>query len=453
MILLAMSLGVFIAQFDSQVVNLALKHIGNDLGAGVSELQWVMDVYNLLYATLLLTGGTLGDLYGRARIFMAGIALIVAGSVVCMVAPNGATLIAGRAVTGIGAALDVPTSLAILSVAYRDSAQRAHAIGIWASCNGIATALGPTVGGLVVDAAGWRAVCALVLPICALAIFLAMRWVPETRDPQGRTLDITGQLFAIAGLSALCVAAIEAPHRGWTSPTGLLSATTFIVAAALFFFVEKDKKGALVPLDIFRSHEFNAALAGAGCMTFGMYAMLFLLPLYLQNQGGLSAFSTGLVLLPMSVAFIAVSQASGMLAGKLGARVLMTAGLGCMGGGLLLLTLVSASPDLTLIEIATLVIGVGLGLNTAPVNAVAVASVPPGRSGTASGLVNTARMIGATLGIAVLGAIYAVFAAGNTTPAVMTGLRLAFLGGGCVELAGALIAALFIRADSMKQQP
>jgi EmrB/QacA subfamily drug resistance transporter len=451
MILLATSLGVFIAQFDSQVINLALKHIGSDLGSSVSELQWVMDAYNLFYATLLLTGGTLGDIHGRMRIFVTGIALIAVGSVLCMAAPNGMVLIAGRALTGIGAALDVSTSLAIVSVTYRDPAQRARAIGIWASCNGIATAAGPTIGGLVVDAAGWRTVCVLVLPICALIIMLAIRSVPETRDPQNRQLDPAGQFFAIAALAALCIAAIEAPHRGWTSTTSLLSITAFVAATVAFLAVEKGKKDALTPLDIFRNAEFNATLAAAGCMTFGMYAMLFLLPLYLQNQGGLSAFSVGLVMLPMSLTFIVISQASGRLAGRFGARVLMTAGLASMGSGLLALVFVSASPSLLLIEFALLVIGVGLGLNTAPVNAVAVASVPSGRAGTASGLVNTARMIGATLGIAALGALYAIFAAKGTTPAITTGLRLAFLGGGAVELVGALIAARFIRTDSMLQ--
>jgi EmrB/QacA subfamily drug resistance transporter len=452
MILLVTSLGVFIAQFDSQVVNLALRHIGSDLHADVSQLQWVMDSYNLLYASLLLTGGTLADLYGRTRIFAAGIALIVAGSVVCMAAPDTATLIAGRAITGVGAALNVPTSLAILTVAYTDSRKRARALGIWASCNGLSAALGPTVGGLTVDAFGWRSVCALVLPFCAAAMVLAWKYVPETRDPEGRSLDIPGQAFAVSALAALCYAAIEAPHTGWTSPLSLASAIVFVLAAAAFFAVERGKRGALVPLDIFRNAEFNGALAGAAAMTFGMYAMLFLTPLYLQNMGHTSAFMAAVYLLPATVTFFLVSQVNGWIAGRLGARAVMTAGLACMGGGLLMLSRVSPTPDLLLVESAMLVIGIGLGLNTAPVNAVAVASLPAARSGTASGLVNTARMIGATLGIAVLGAIYAVHGGGSETAAGLPGLRLAYLVGGGVELAGALAALLFIRADSMEKK-
>lgn len=452
MILLITSLGVFIAQFDSQVVNLALNHIGSDLHAGVSQLQWVMDSYNLLYATLLLTGGMLGDLYGRTRMFAIGIALISIGSVVCMLAPNAPVLIAGRALTGVGAALDVPTSLSILTVAYTNARQRSRALGVWASCNGVAIALGPTVGGLTVDALGWRSVCALVLPICAVTMLMAVKYVPETRDPKGRSLDMPGQLLAVAALGALCYAAIEAPHVGWTSASGITSVAVFIVAGAGFFYVESGKSGALVPLDLFRNVEFNAALAGAGAMTFGMYAMMFLTPLYLQNIGHASAFTVGLEMLPMSITFIIVSQVSGLLAHKLGARVLMTTGLSLMGCGLFMLAAVSAMPDMLLIESAMLVIGAGLGLNTAPVNAVAVASVPPARSGTASGLINTARMMGATLGIAILGAIYAVHASGGDPQTTLPGLRMAYLVGGCVELAGALIALVFIRADSMDQE-
>src|SRR5215831_15781847 len=410
-ILFTMCLGVFIAQLDSQVVNLAIKHIGSDLNAGISQLQWVMDSYNLFYATLLLTGGTLGDLYGRVRIFAIGIGLIVLGSIVCAVASDAMVLIGGRALTGIGSALEVPTSLAILTVTYADAKQRASAIGIWAGCNGLALAVGPTVGGLLVDAAGWRSIFALVVPVSVAAMALAIKAVPESSDPKGRRLDPVGQMLAIAALAALSFVTIEGPHWGFTSPTILVLAAVFVVASALFVYGARGRKDALVPLDVFSQREFSAALAIAGMMTFGMYAMLFLTPLYLQSLGGASAFAVGLELLPLSVTFVIVSHYSGAVAKRVGARVMMTAGMGAMGAGLLLLTLVSPTPAMTLITAALLVVGAGLGLNTGPVNAVAVASLPPARSGTASGLINTARMIGATLGIAVLGAAFAGHAA------------------------------------------
>jgi MFS transporter, DHA2 family, methylenomycin A resistance protein len=347
-ILFTTCLGVFIAQLDSQVVNLAIKHIGNDLNAGISQLQWVMDSYNLFYATLLLTGGTLGDLYGRVRIFAIGIGLIVLGSIVCAVATDAMVLIGGRALTGIGSALEVPTSLAILTVTYADAKQRASAIGIWAGCNGLALAVGPTIGGLLVDAAGWRSIFALVVPVSVAAMALAIKAVPESSDPKGRRLDPVGQMLAIAALAALSFVTIEGLHWGFTSPTILVLAAVFVVASALFVYGARGRKDALVPLDVFGQHEFSAALAVAGMMTFGMYAMLFLTPLYLQSLGGASAFAVGLELLPLSVTFVVVSHYSGALAKRVGARVMMTAGMGAMGAGLLLLTLVAPTPAMTL---------------------------------------------------------------------------------------------------------
>jgi MFS transporter, DHA2 family, methylenomycin A resistance protein len=451
-ILFTMSLGVFIAQLDSQVVNLAIKAIGSDLNAGINALQWVLDSYNLFYATLLLTGGTLGDLYGRTRIFTIGIGLIVLGSIVCAAAPNAAILIAGRAITGVGAALEVPTSLAILTVAYADDKERARAIGIWASCNGLALAAGPTVGGLLVDAAGWRSIFILVVPVSVLGMVLAMRRVPESSDAEGRHLDPAGQVLAIAALGTLSFVTIEGPHWDFASPIILALAVACVVSGVLFVASQRGKPGALVPLDFFRNRVFNAALAVAGMMTFGMYAMLFLTPLYLQSLGGISAFMVGLALLPLSVTFVIVSQYSGALVKRFGARAMMTAGMAAMGGGLLLLTGVSAMPNMALIEVALLIIGAGLGLNTGPVNTVAVASVPPARSGTASGLVNTSRMVGATLGVAVLGSLFAVHAGDSRPEAMVSGLRLAYLGGAIVELTGALIALAFIRDDAIKQK-
>ena len=449
LVLFTMCLGVFIAQLDSTVVYLGVKHIGDDLGSGVSQLQWVLDIYNLFYASLLLTGGTLGDLYGRTRIFVIGIALVALGSVACAVAPNSATLIAGRAVTGVGAALELPSSLAILAVTYKDAAERGRAIGIWASCNGLAMAIGPTLGGLLVNTAGWRSIFYVVIPVCVLGIVMALTSVPESRNPEGRNLDPAGQALAIVALSALAFVVIEGAHWGWISPLILCLAAVAAMSGVVFLVVEARQRGAMVPLDIFASAPFNASLAIAGLMTFGMYAMMFLTPLYLQTVRGETALVAGLSLVPMSLTFVAVSQYSGVLMKRIGARAMMASGMALMGGGLLLLTAISAATSLVAIEAALVVIGVGLGMNTGPVNAVAVANVPAARSGTASGLLNTGRMIGATLGIAVLGAIFAAHADVGTTEGTITGLRLAFLGGAVGELTGMVIALVFTRADSM----
>jgi len=321
---------------------------------------------------------------------------------------------------------------------------------VWASCNGLAMAAGPSIGGFLVDSLGWRSMFYVVIPVCALAIGLALGRVDESRDPGKREIDPAGQLTAIAALGALSFVAIEGPHRGWTSPTIVAVAAIAIAAATGFVRVERGRPAALLPFDMFGNRAFNAALCIAGLMTFGMYAMLFLVPIYLQSIGGLSAAQTGLALIPISLVFVAVSQLSGPLMKRLGARVMTACGMGFMGGGLVLLVLTLEGANLAAIEAALATIGIGLGLNTGPVNAVAVASLPPRRSGTASGLINTTRMVGATLGIASLGTIYAVYAA-NPADA-MTGIQLALGGGAVAELVGVVVALRYIAADSAGQR-
>jgi len=450
LILLTMSLGVLIAQIDTSVVNLAVKEIGACLDAGVTALQWVVDAYNLVYASLLLTAGTLADLYGRRRIFALGIALFTLGSLVCGLAPNATVLVAGRAVAGLGAALEVPTSLAILAVAYPGAKQRAQALGIWASCNGLAFIIGPTLGGVLVESVGWRSIFLLIIPLCVLALGLTATAVPESSDPKGRSLDVPGQALAVAALGALSLAVIEGPRWGWESFASVAAFAGSALAAVLFVLRQRGADGALVPLPMFRNRVFSASLGIAAAMTFGMYAMLFLTPLYLQASRGDGALLAGVELLPMSVTFVIVSQLSGKIANAYGPRLPMTLGMAMMGLGLFMLALIPLDHSLLLIEAALLVIGCGLGLNTAPVNGVAVANVAAARSGTASGLVNTARMVGATLGVAVLGAIFATVAGGSPDAShVIAGLPAAFIVGGIGEMLGAAAAFTFIRRDSL----
>jgi MFS transporter, DHA2 family, methylenomycin A resistance protein len=450
LILLTMSLGVLIAQIDTSVVNLAVKQIGTSLNAGVTALQWVVDAYNLVYASLLLTAGTLADLYGRRRIFALGIALFTLGSLVCGLAPNAVVLVIGRAVAGLGAALEIPTSLAILTVAYSDTKQRAQALGVWASCNGLAFIIGPTLGGVLVETVGWRSIFLLIIPLCVVALGLTAVAVPESKDPKDRRLDVPGQVLAITALGALALAVIEGPRWGWESIASVAAFAASGFAAVLFVLRQRGADGALVPLAMFRNRVFSASLGIAAAMTFGMYAMLFLTPLYLQAARGDGALLAGVELLPMSVTFVIVSQLSGKIANAYGPRLPMTLGMALMGAGLFMLALIPLDNSLVLIEAALLVIGCGLGLNTAPVNGVAVANAPAARSGTASGLVNTARMVGATLGVAVLGAIFAMVAGSSPDGGHVTaGLPAAFIVGGIGEMLGAAAAFIFIRRGSL----
>jgi len=453
LVLAATSLGVLLAQIDTSAVNLALKSIGADLNSGVSALQWVIDAYNLAYASLLLTGGTLGDLYGRRRIFVVGVALFAAGTLMCALAPNSAALIAGRVVSGLGAAFALPMSLVLLTLAYPSGPQRAHALGVWASCNGIAFIIGPTFGGWLVDSVGWRSIFYVTLPVCAAALALPYRAISESAEPKGRRLDLRGQAFAIGGLGGLAFAAIEGSRWGWASPVTLSIAGAAAAALALFVFVEAHTSGPLLPLAFLRRPVFSASLGIAGLMTFGMYALTFVLPLYLQTGRGDSPFVAGLELLPMPVSFVIVSQLVGYLSNRFGPRPVMTAGMACMGTGALVLSTIDGDTGFLRIALGLFIAGIGLGLNTAPVNGVAVAAVPPERSGTASGVLNTARMIGATFGVAVLGAVFAAYAGQEASmgPHFLAGVRAALSGSGAAEWLGALLAFAFIRCDSLQQ--
>ncbi|HEY3916284.1 MAG TPA: MFS transporter, partial [Stellaceae bacterium] len=284
-------------------------------------------------------------------------------------------------------------------------------------------------------------------PVSALALALALKVLPESCDPQGRRLDMRGQTLAIAALCALTLAAIEGPH--WSTGVTVVCASVAVVAAILFVMVERRTEGALLPLAILKRRGLTVAMAVASLMTFGMYGMLFLVPLYLQQVHGASVVEAGLDLLPLSILYVIVSHRSGPIATRFGARAAMTAGMALMGIGNLLLSLVTAQTSLVAIEIDLAILGIGLGLNTGPVNSLAVASVPPARSGTASGLLNTARMVGATLGVAILGAVFAGHAGQGSPAGFVAGLHAALRLGGSGELLGALIALCLVGRDAL----
>lgn len=450
-ILAVMSLGTFMAILDTSLVNLGLKTIQQDLHAEMSTLQWVVDLYNLAYAALILTGGTLGDLYGRRRIFLIGVAIFAAGSLVCAAAPDAAVLVLGRGVAGIGAALLLPVALAILNVTYPDPRMRAQAIAIWGGMNGLAMAIGPTLGGVLVDAFGWRSLFYAILPVAALAMAMAPVWVPESADPKGRTLDLLGQILAVLALFTLCLAFIEGPRWGWQSGRLLLCVAICAASAIAFLRVERRSRSPLLPLALFRNRAFSAAIGDAALMTFGMYGMLFVLPLFLQVLRGATATLAGLELLPMSVTFFLVSLGAGRVAHALGPRILISIGMSLTGSGLLILAAVTLQSSDAVIAAALFAIGLGLGLITGPIATVAVANAPVARSGLSSGLVNVGRMVGATLGVAILGLLFGtgIEATAADPGRFLPALHAAFLIGGGAELAGAVIALVCFRRHSL----
>ena len=443
-ILLTLCLGVLLAQIDTSVVNLALRPISVALNLGVSHLQWIVDGYNLTYALLLLTGGLLGDLMGRRSIFIIGVGIFCAGCLTCGLAPGAPILITGRILAGLGAALLLPASLAILRVEWPDPVERGHALGVWAGCNGLAFAIGPTVGGLLIEGFGWRSVFLIALPVGAVACVLAWKSVPESSNPQGRHFDPVGQMLGALALGGLALAAIE----GRGAP-GLLAIALpiAVVAAALFVVVERRHgDAALVPLSLFRIPAFTGAAGATAAMTFGMYGLLFLVPLSWQSAGAhataLTPLQAGLGLLPMAMTFVVVSRWSGALLRRVGARLATAAGTAIIGIGLLIVALTQGGRPMPLAQVGLVLAGLGMGVNTGPLMGVAVASVPPARSGTASSLINVARMAGATLGVAALGMLYAL-GGGDAS-----GLRIALIAGGFTQLAGAALAWRNIQRDS-----
>jgi EmrB/QacA subfamily drug resistance transporter len=444
LILLTLCLGVLVAQIDTSVVNLALHPIGDGLQVGIAPLQWVVDGYNLAYALFLLTGGLLADLFGRRRIFIGGVLIFCCGCLICGLSPNAGVLIFGRVVAGLGAALLLPASLAVVRVIWTDVRKRGHALGIWAGCNGLAFAIGPTIGGLLIHSFGWRSVFLVVLPFGASAVILAWRHVPESRDPSGRHGDRLGQLLAAGALGGLALAAIECREQPLLCG-GVLPAA--IAAAILFVLVERRHgSAALVPLELFRKPAFSGAVAATAAMTFGMYGLLFLLPLSWQGSGAppLSALAVGIALMPMSLLFVGVSQISGKLVERYGARIAIAGGTALIGIGLMVVALTTAGRPIWLAQAGLLLAGLGMGINTGPLMGVAVAAVPASRSGTASSLINVARMVGATLGVAMLGTLYAILGAGAG------GLSAALAAGSLVQLAGAALAWATIAETALR---
>ena len=444
--LLATCLGLFLGQVDTTAVNLALPSMSHQLAGGIAGMQWVIDAYNVTYAALLLTGGTLGDRFGRRLLFRAGIAIFTSGSLVCALAPSLDIMLVGRVLQGAGSAAMVSQSLAILATAFPGKHERNRAMAAWSMVAGLGLAAGPTLGGIVVQAAGWHYIFWVNIPIGLAAFALALRYVPESRNPEGRSLDLAGQALAIVALGMLTFVVVEGRIQGWTSAPILGCAAVAIGCGALFAWAELVQRVPMLPLALMRRGQLPVASIVAMCMTFGMYGMFMLVSLDFQQQRGASALIAGLQMLPLPAVFVALSPVTGKLVSRFGPKLPMTAGMALMGAGLLWYAAVASSGSLLLIEAAQVIVGIGLALNTGPVVGVAVSAVSAGLAGLASGIANLARMFGAALGVAVQGTVLAVVGSNAAHgPAFLDGLRAALLVGCAVELAGAVVALVKVR--------
>jgi EmrB/QacA subfamily drug resistance transporter len=413
-VITAAVLGSGIAFLDSTVVNVALPAIGSDLGGGLSGLQWTVDGYLLTLGSLLLLGGSLGDLYGRRRMFVAGLVAFTGASVVCGLAPSMGTLVAARALQGAGGALLVPGSLALLSASFEPEDQ-ATAVGAWSGLAGVTSAVGPFVGGWLVDAVSWRLVFLINVPLAAVAVAITLGHVPESRDPEAvHQPDVPGAVAATLGLGAVVFSLIEWSAQGASGgvvAVGLLGAG----ALALFPLVERRRRQPLVPLEIFRSRQFS----GANATTLAVYAAfggaLFLLVLDLQQVLRYSALAAGSALLPITLIMLVLSARTARLSQRVGPRLPMSAGPAVVAVGLVIVSTVRAGDTYVgSVLPGVVVIGLGLALTVAPLTAAVMGSVEERHVGVASGVNNAVARIGTLLSVAVLPLVGGL---GGLTPA------------------------------------
>lgn len=458
-VLVATVFGSGLVFLDASVVNVALPTIARDLHAGLTALQWTVNAYTLTLAGLLLLGGSLGDHYGRRRIFVIGIIWFALASLLCGLAPNAPALVASRALQGVGAALLTPGSLAIIEATYRPS-DRATAIGAWSGLGGVATALAPLLGGYLTAAVSWRLIFLINLPFTAVALWAAIRHVPESRDPAAAPqLDLTGAALAALGLAGITYALTDGPTLGWASPVVLVAWVGGVLALVAFIAVERTTRYPMLPLDLFRSAQFS----GANAVTFLIYGALggafFLLPIQLQRVLGLSPLRSGLALMPVTVVMLLLSAQAGRLAQRIGPRLPMTLGPLIAAAGLALMVRIVPGSDYWQSTFpAVLVFSLGLSLTVAPLTATVLAAASPEHAGVASAVNNAVARAAGLLAVATLPVVAGIAGASALSVDVFAaGFRRAMWICAAMVAAGGLLAYATIRrlhpADDPSPQP
>jgi EmrB/QacA subfamily drug resistance transporter len=404
-ILFICCMSLLIVGIDVTIVNVALPSIGKDLHASVSGLQWTIDAYTLVLASLLMLSGSTADRLGRRRTFMVGLFTFVAGSLLSSLAPNLTTLVVFRMIQAIGGSMLNPVAMSIITNTFTIPRERAQAIGIWGAVVGVSMALGPVVGGVLVDSVGWRSIFWINIPIGLAAAALAFRYIPESRAPKARRIDGVGQALVITLLASLTYGIIEAPTRGWTSAV-IIAAFTVALASLIGLLVYEPRRDEpLIDLRFFRSIPFSGATVIAVAAFAALGGFLFLNTLYLQEVRGLSPLHAGIDTLPMAVMTMALPTLSGRIVGTRGARIpLFIAGVAILVSCLMLVRVSDTTPFSWLFS-AYVVFGIGFGFVNAPITNAAVSGMPRAQAGVAAAIASTSRQIGSTLGVAVVGAL------------------------------------------------
>jgi DHA2 family methylenomycin A resistance protein-like MFS transporter len=451
---LVVTLAQFMAVMSTSVVSVALPTIGRDLHASSTSLEWIVDAYVIVYASLLVAGGVVSDRRGRKGMFMTGVTLFGLGSLVAGVAPTVGWLLVGRVVQGLGPAVVTPTSLAIISATFDDPRERATAIGVWSSGSGLALALGPAVGGLLVDTIGWRSVFLLNVPLAVAAISLGFRFIPVIpRSPALWRFDWTGAVLTTASVGVLTFGLIEGRSRGWGS--GLILGTFAVAVCGLVGFVvlERRHEAPLIDVSLFARAPFTVANVAGLTVFFAFIGAIVYLSAYFQQVQGRSALGAGLAVLPIGLGFFLGAPLAGRLVGRFGPRLPMVFGLGLCGAGMVGLVRLRVGSSIGAVWWDLAAVGLGGGLSLTPMTAVAMAAVRAERAGMASAIHNSLRQVGQALGVAVLGSlVYAGVSGGSagggrlvgaSAAAFVDGLHHAVLvSGGCLLVAAVLAVVL-----------
>ena len=448
--LAAVSFGLFMIMLDNTVVNVALPSIAKDLKISISELEWIVTGYALVFAALLITGGKLADMFGRRKMFVIGLAIFSLSSLACGLAPNAGFLIGARAVQGIGAALMSPATLSIITATFPPK-QRGQAIGIWAGVSALALAIGPLVGGLIVDNIGWNWIFFVNVPIGVVGIVVSQLVIAESRDmSHEQSIDLPGLITSGLALFALSYALIEGNKDGWASAEilGLFTAAAVLLAA--FVALESRQRLPMLDLSLFRIGSFVGANVVALLVSLAMFGVFFFVSLYVQNILGYSPTKAGAIFLPMTILIILIAPIAGRLSDRIGGRWLMGGGMTLLGSSLLLYQRMGLHSTFWTLLPALIVGGIGMATVMSPMTSVAMASVPVDKAGVGSGVLNSFRQVGGALGIALMGAIVSSYVSVPARSVLgrqqfVDGLHAALLVSACIAFAGAAVAVALVR--------
>jgi EmrB/QacA subfamily drug resistance transporter len=398
-------MSLLIVAMDNTIVNVALPSIRRDLHASVSGLQWTIDAYVIVLASLLLLSGSTADRLGRKRVFQVGLSVFVLGSLLCSLAPTLGWLIAARALQGVGGSMLNPVAMSIITNVFTDPRERARAIGAWGATVGISLGLGPVVGGLLTQSVGWRAIFWINVPIGLAAVVLTALYVPESRAQRARRIDPVGQVLILVTLASLTYAIIEGPGAGWFSAQTIGTFALALVALVSFIHYERRRRDPLIELRFFRSAPFSGATVIAVSAFAAFVGFLFVNTLYLQDVRGYSALDAGLCTLPLAAAALVCSPLSARLLSSRGPRIPLFIAGGCMAASGLALTTLTSSTPLGLLLAVYAVFGVGFGFVNPPITYTAVSGMPNSQAGVAAAVASTSRQVGQALGVAVIGSI------------------------------------------------